>query len=82
MFIAVEWVQKGDLKNFIKSVRESDSYIPEIRVWQYILQIASALQHLLAKRVMHRDLKPANIFMSDSDDLKLGDLGLGRDFSS
>lgn len=43
MFIAVEWVQKGDLKQFIKSIRDQSSYIPEIRVWQYILQIASAL---------------------------------------
>ena len=63
-------------------MRDSDAYIPEIRVWEYILQIASALQHLLSKRVMHRDLKPANIFINHNDDLKLGDLGLGRDFSS
>lgn len=31
---------------------------------------------------MHRDLKPANIFIDSNDDLKLGDLGLGRDFST
>lgn len=34
------------------------------------------------KRIMHRDLKPANIFVSSSGQLKIGDLGLGRLFSS
>jgi NIMA (never in mitosis gene a)-related kinase len=41
------------------------------------LQLANALQHM-----MHRDLKPANIFIDGNDNMKLGDLGLGRDFSS
>lgn len=34
------------------------------------------------KRIMHRDLKPANIFIAQDDSLKIGDLGLGREFSS
>ena len=46
------------------------------------LQLANALQHMLNMRVMHRDLKPANIFIDGNDNMKLGDLGLGRDFSS
>ena len=37
---------------------------------------------MLKMRVMHRDLKPANIFIDSNDDLKLGDLGLGRYLSS
>jgi NIMA (never in mitosis gene a)-related kinase len=37
---------------------------------------------MLKMRVMHRDLKPANIFIDGNDNMKLGDLGLGRDFSS
>lgn len=82
MFIAVEWAEKGDLKEYIKMIRESEEFIPELRIWQYILQLASALQHMLKMRVMHRDLKPANIFIDSNNDLKLGDLGLGRDFSS
>lgn len=37
MFIAVEWAEKGDLKNYIKSIRESNQFIPEIKIWAYIL---------------------------------------------
>lgn len=82
MFIAVEWCANGDLKEYIKKKRKNNELIPERQIWTYIFQIASALQHMLKMRVMHRDLKPANIFMDDKNNLKLGDLGLGRDFSS
>jgi serine/threonine protein kinase len=47
-----------------------------------LLQVGSALNHMHEKRIMHRDLKPANIFISSDGSLKVGDLGLGRVFSS
>jgi len=43
MFIAVEWAEKGDLKEYIKRVRHRNEFIPELRVWQYVMQVASAL---------------------------------------
>jgi len=63
-------------------VRDRNELIPERKIWTYVQQIASALEHCLKMRVMHRDLKPANIFIDGNGDLKLGDLGLGRDFTS
>jgi len=44
--------------------------------------MASALAQMHDKRIMHRDLKPANIFIAQNGSLKVGDLGLGRIFSS
>mmetsp|Transcript_42054 Transcript_42054/g.112555 ORF Transcript_42054/g.112555 Transcript_42054/m.112555 type:complete len:146 (-) Transcript_42054:60-497(-) len=34
------------------------------------------------RSMMHRDLKPANIFLGEQGQVKLGDLGLGRTFTS
>jgi len=37
MFIAVEWAEKGDLKNYLKLIRDKNSFIPELKIWQYTL---------------------------------------------
>lgn len=46
------------------------------------MQIADALAYMHERRVMHRDVKPANVFIPAPHSMKLGDLGLGRYFSS
>ncbi len=66
----------------IRGFSSKQSFIEERKVWHYLWQISSALKHMNIARVMHRDLKPANIFIDAHDNLKLGDLGLGRDFTS
>ena len=82
LLIAIEWAEKGDLKRVIKRAQADELPIEEVKVWEYMYQIASALKHMQEKRIMHRDLKPANIFITAEGTLKLGDLGLGRFLSS
>merc|ERR1719163_1739026 len=63
-------------------IRFLDSFLSEGQIWEYMRQLSSALSYMQTKRIMHRDVKPANIFLAEDGTLKLGDLGLGRFFSS
>lgn len=82
LLIIVEWAEKGDLKRLIRKAIANETSFQESEIWEYSKQLASALDHMHTKRIMHRDLKPANIFVAVDGSLKLGDLGLGRFFSS
>jgi serine/threonine protein kinase len=46
--------------------------------WQWMLEVAEGMAFLHSRKVLHRDLKPHNLFVSDSNNVKLGDLGLSR----
>ena len=44
--------------------------------------MADAIQFLHSKDLVHRDLKPENVLLTATDDIKIGDFGLAREFIS
>ncbi len=82
LYIVFEWAEHGDLRRLLRKANESGAKLQEAQVWRYFSQVTDGIRHMHEFRVMHRDIKPANIFLTSGGNVKLGDLGLGRAFSS
>mmetsp|Transcript_24494 Transcript_24494/g.71625 ORF Transcript_24494/g.71625 Transcript_24494/m.71625 type:complete len:518 (-) Transcript_24494:173-1726(-) len=82
LYIVFEWAEHGDLRRLLRRAAECSASLREPQIWRYFTQVCDGIRHMHAARVMHRDIKPANIFLAADGRVKLGDLGLGRAFSS
>mmetsp|Transcript_48561 Transcript_48561/g.126016 ORF Transcript_48561/g.126016 Transcript_48561/m.126016 type:complete len:281 (-) Transcript_48561:2794-3636(-) len=80
--IELELADNGDLAKFIKKTWRSGEYLTFITIWKIFHQVCEGLQAMHEKRIMHRDIKPGNVLLNSEGGAKLGDLGLGRYFSS
>ena len=71
--ILMELAGGGDLLSRIRSGHTSD----EQKV-KWATQIFLALKHCHERKLIHRDIKPANVFLDNNDNIKIGDLGIGK----
>lgn len=55
--------------------------IPESVVWNFLIDMLQAVDHLHSNQYLHLDIKPENIFISKDGLYKLGDFGLVVDLS-
>ena len=56
LYLLTEFVPNGDLRKVRTLASEDD-------VWEIIMQMALALQHLRKNNIIHRDIKPENILI-------------------
>ena len=55
--------------------------MPESVVWNFLIDMLQAVDHLHSHKYLHLDIKPENIFISKDGLYKLGDFGLVVDLS-
>lgn len=76
--IVMDYCAYGDLSQRIKAARSTETFFTEAQIWEWFTQLCSGLEHIHSHRVIHRDLKTQNIFVSDAQELKIGDFGISR----
>uniref|UniRef100_A0A7S1QFW0 non-specific serine/threonine protein kinase n=1 Tax=Neobodo designis TaxID=312471 RepID=A0A7S1QFW0_NEODS len=78
--IVMEFADGGDLSNKVKNAH--GVHFSQEQVLDWAIQIALALQHITAKRILHRDVKTQNVFLTSDGLCKLGDFGIARTLAS
>uniref|UniRef100_A0AAR2JQ00 Serine/threonine-protein kinase Nek4 n=1 Tax=Pygocentrus nattereri TaxID=42514 RepID=A0AAR2JQ00_PYGNA len=76
LYIVMGFCEGGDLYHRLKL--QKGELLPERQVVEWFVQIAMALQYLHEKHILHRDLKTQNIFLTRTNIIKVGDLGIAR----
>jgi len=76
LFLVLEFCDGGDLKDFLR--RTGTRALAQQTIWRMFLRIALGLEYLHSRRILHRDVKSENIFLTGSDGVRLGDLGLAK----
>lgn len=78
-YIVMEYMKGKDLSNYMAPT----TLLPHSIVFNYIADIAEALDYAHASGIVHRDIKPANLMiMQDSRQIKIMDFGIAKIESS
>ena len=78
LHIVMEFASGGDLQCLIRRHVQTGDFIIEDRLWKFLIQLTQGLQHAHSRRILHRDIKAQNVFLDANDNIKIGDLGLGK----
>jgi NIMA (never in mitosis gene a)-related kinase len=50
----------------------------EDQILDWFVQMGLAIKHIHDRKILHRDLKTQNIFMTQTNQIKIGDFGIAR----
>ncbi|CAN0324950.1 unnamed protein product, partial [Ectocarpus fasciculatus] len=74
--IVMDYADGGDLGDYLK--KRNGRLLDEELIFDWFVQMTSALRYIHEKNILHRDLKPMNVFLTGSGTIKLGDFGIAK----
>ena len=76
LYIIIEFIDNGNMNEFIESHQILNKHIQEEQLWNIFLQCMEALTYVHSMGVIHRDIKPENILMDNNMSIKLWEFGV------
>ena len=81
IFIITEFADAGDLATMIKKAKNKNEFLPQTKIFSFLVQISCGLQYIHKKKILHRDIKTKNIFLTSQKLIKIGDFGISKSLS-
>ena len=73
----MEFAKGGDLKKRIEEQEKIGPFKEEI-ILTWFLELCIVIKYIHQCHIIHRDLKPQNIFLTEDNQIRLGDFGVSK----
>lgn len=78
-FVVMELMENGDLKTYLRGIRDTHLVPNPCRMLRMAAEIADGMAYLESKKFVHRDLAARNCMVAKDLVCKIGDFGMARD---
>ena len=74
----MEFCEYGDLAYHIRKKKQAKEKFTEVEIMNWFIQLCLSLEYVHSRKILHRDLKTQNIFLTNDNNVKLGDFGISK----